>query len=168
MLKNWNFRQKPTGVWKWVLRLPIYLFRAHLGFVMGERILLLTHQGRVSGQVHRTPVEVVMHDATTREYIVCSGTGPRADWYRNIAVAPVIEVQVRNRQWRPTQRMLSQREAAERFAAYEAAHPTTARRLLESMGNSYDGTDDGRLAMMAAMPMVAFSEHAADGSPHGP
>jgi hypothetical protein len=26
------------------------------------------------------------------------------------------------------------------------------------MGNSYDGTDSGRLEMMAAMPMVAFSE----------
>ena len=161
-IKNWNFRQKPSGMWKRVLRLPIYLSRAHLGFLMGERILLVSHRGRISGQVHQTPVEVVTHDRSAREYIVCSGTGPRADWYLNIAATPAVNVQVGNQQWLPTQRMLSQSEAARRFAEYERVHPKTSRRLLRSMGNSYDGTDDGRFAMMAQMPMVAFSDHQAD------
>jgi hypothetical protein len=53
--------------------------------------------------------------------------------------------------------MLDDAEAAQCFARYEDAHPRTARRLLATMGNSYDGTDDGRVAMMADMPMVAFS-----------
>ena len=157
-VKDWNFKQKPTGVWKRVLRLPIHLFRAHLGFLMGERILLLIHQGRVSGRMRETAVEVVAHDRTTHEFIVCSGTGPRADWYRNITALPAVEVQVRNHRWTPTQRLLPQQEAAERFADYERLHPTTARRLLTSMGNAYDGTDEGRFEMMAQMPMVAFSD----------
>ena len=163
-IKNWNFRSRPTGVWKRVLRLPIYLSRAHLGFLMGERILLLSHRGRVSGQIHQTPVEVVTHDRTTREYIICSGTGPRADWYLNIAASPAITVQVGSRQWRPAQRMLPQDEAALRFNEYENLHPKTSRRLLRSMGNSYDGTDEGRFEMMAHMPMVAFSDHQNDQS----
>jgi deazaflavin-dependent oxidoreductase (nitroreductase family) len=157
-VKDWNFKQKPTGLWKHVLRLPIHLFRAHLGFLMGERILLLTHRGRISGQLRQTPVEVVTHDRITHEYIVCSGTGPRADWYLNITALPAVEVQVRNDRWTPSQRMLSQAEAAKRFADYEQLHPKAARRLLTSMGRAYDGTDEGRFNMMEQMPMVAFSE----------
>jgi deazaflavin-dependent oxidoreductase (nitroreductase family) len=157
-MKDWNFKQKPTGVWKHVLRLPTYLFRSHLGFLMGERILLLIHKGRVSGQLRQTAVEVVTHDRTTHEYIVCSGTGPGADWYLNITALPAVEVQVGNHRWTPTQRMVPQPEAAQRFADYERLHPKTARRLLKSMGNAYDGTDEGRLEMMARMPMVAFAD----------
>jgi hypothetical protein len=81
-----------------------------------------------------------------------------ADWYRNLTAAPASEIQVRNRRWTPVQRLVDQAEAAQRFAGYEREHPKTARRLLQTMGNSYDGTDSGRLEMMAAMPMVAFSE----------
>ncbi|GGN11590.1 nitroreductase [Actinoplanes campanulatus] len=144
-------------MWKRLLRLPVHLYRARLGFIMGERILLLTHRGRVSGRVFQTPVEVVEHDQETDEYIICSGTGPHADWYRNITEQPAEQVQVRNRRWRPHQRMLDGREAAQRFARYEKRHPRTARRLLTSMGKGYDGTENGRAAMMASMPMVAFS-----------
>jgi deazaflavin-dependent oxidoreductase (nitroreductase family) len=158
-IKDWNFRQKPTGVWKRVLRIPVFIYRAKLGVLLGERILLLTHRGRVSGKAYETPIEVVSHDHETHEYIVCSGTGRQADWYRNIRTAPAERVQVKNRRWRPSQRMLGQEEAAERFARYEQQHPRTASRLLRSMGNSYDGTKEDRLRMMARMPMVAFSDY---------
>lgn len=164
-IKDWNFRQKPTGVWKRLLRLPVYLYRARLGFLMGQRVLLLTHRGRVSGRDYQTPMEVVDHDHETGEYIVCSGTGPDADWYRNIAVRPTEQVQVRNQRWRPRQRLLDQQEAAHRFARYERHHPRIAKRLLRSMGNRYDGTDAGRFVMVAKMPMVAFSDTPVDGEP---
>ena len=98
------------------------------------------------------------HDRRVGEYIACSGTGPDADWYRNLRAKPAPWIQVGNHRWAPRQRFLSSAEAATAFAAYERAHPSTARRLLDAMGNSYDGTDAGRLAMMEAMPMVAFSD----------
>lgn len=157
-IENWNFRQRPSGLWKRLLRFPVLLYRLRLGFVLGERLLLLTHRGRVSATTYQTPVEVVIHDRGTHEYMVCSGTGPGADWYQNISAAPAEAIQVKNRRWRPHQRMVSQVEAAERFAGYEQRHPRMARRLLESMGNEYDGSDAGRLEMMASMPMVAFSD----------
>jgi deazaflavin-dependent oxidoreductase (nitroreductase family) len=156
--RDWNFRQKPSGLWAQMLHLPVYLFRLHLGFLTGDRILLLTHIGRTSGRTYETPVEVVEHDQRVREYIVCSGTGPNADWYRNLMAHPAVKIQVGNRRWRPTQRFLTQQEASLRFRRYEARHPRTAAGLLTSMGNSYDGTDRGRFEMMARMPMVAFSE----------
>lgn len=155
--RNWNFRQQPSGLWKRALHLPVYLFRLHLGFIMDERILLITHVGRTSGRIYQTAVEVVAHDRQSSEYIVCSGTGPKADWYRNIAVHPAMQIQVGNRRWYPAQRFLTQEEASARFAIYEAQHPRTSVFLLRSMGITYDGTDQGRFAMMARMPMVAFS-----------
>ncbi len=160
---GWDFRHKPTGAWKALLHAPAYLFRAHLGFLFGERLILITHTGRTSGRRYRTPVEVVEHDRDTAEYIVCSGTGPHADWYENLAAHPADQVQVGNRHWRPVQRFLPQAEAAELCARYERRHPATASRLLESMGNRYDGTDAGRLAMMERMPMVGFGYSSGSG-----
>jgi deazaflavin-dependent oxidoreductase (nitroreductase family) len=155
---SWSFRQKPTGGFRRVLRIPVHLFHWRLGVLFGERLLLLTHRGRTSGRTFQTALEVVGHDDAAHEYYICSGTGPRADWFLNLQAAPALAVQVRNREWIPTQRFLDDEEAAHRFAIYERAHPKAAPRLLASMGNSYDGTDRGRVAMMARMPMVAFSD----------
>lgn len=155
---SWSFRQKPAGGFRHVLRIPIHLYRWGLGPLLGDRFVLVTHRGRVTGRTHETPLEVVEHDHVTHEYVVCSGTGPNADWFRNLEASPAIRVRVGNRVWAPAQRFLGVDEAARRFAAYERAHPRAARRLLALMGEGYDGTDAGRVAMMAHMPMVAFSD----------
>ena len=158
---RFSFRQKPTGLFKWILKAPSWLFRVRLGFVFGDRFLMITHVGRKSGRIFHTPLEVVVHDTDSGEYVVCSGTGRNADWYRNISEHPVEQIQVRNRRWKPTQRHLDDAEAAERFADYEQRHPKAAVKLLESMGRSYDGSDADRIRMMADIPMIAFSEQPA-------
>ena len=155
---SFSFRQKPSGAFKHILGLPVHLYRWKLGFLLGDRFLLVTHRGRKSGHRYQTPVEVVDHDEAAGLYVICSGTGPGADWYQNLRAEPATSIQVRNRTWVPDQHLLDDDEAANRFAAYEAAHPKAARRLLASMGNSYDGTEPGRIAMMADMPMIAFSD----------
>ena len=38
----------------------------------------------------------------------------------------------------------------------ETTHPTTAAKLMDSMGVSYDGTDEARVEMMRQIPMVSF------------
>lgn len=158
MSSHANFRQKPTGMFKWFLKAPGLIFRAELGFLFGERFLLIKHVGRNSGTIFHTPLEVVVHDADRGEYFVCSGTGPNADWYRNIAARPAISVQVKNRVWMPSQRFLEPEEAANRFADYEQRHPRAASKLLESMGQTHDGTNTDKVRMMRNIPMVAFSE----------
>ena len=153
---DFSFKKKPSGLFKWFLKAPQWIFRLKLGFLMGDRFLLLTHTGRKSGSTFRTPLEVVVHDGDTGEYIVCSGTGPTADWWLNIHANPATSIQVRNAVWTPRQRFLEPEEAARRFHEYETAHPTTAARLLDSMGQSHDGTDDDRVRMMEKIPMVSF------------
>ena len=113
---------------------------------------MLEHTGRRSGRLRQTPLEVVKRDEDA--YILCSGTGPNADWYRNIRNQPANALWVGAHRYPVDQRFLSANEAATVFAGYERAHPKAAARLQQLMGVSHDGTHEGRVAMVKQIPMV--------------
>jgi len=152
-----NFKQKPSGFFRWFLHAPTWLYRAHLGFVMGNRFVMIEHRGRKSGNLYRTVLEVAGRVPETNEWIVTSGTGPRADWYRNIQDGGVGAVWIGSKRRGATARFLDATEASDVMAKYEMDHPKTAKKLLTSMGVSYDGTDESRTEMMRQIPMVAFA-----------
>ncbi len=152
MRDRFNFKQKPTGLFKRILHAPVWLFRARLGFIFGKRIVMLEHLGRRSGKLRQTPLEVVRRNGDS--YILCSGTGPNADWYRNLKSNPAAALWVGSSRHEVEQRFLDQSEAATTFAFYEQAHPKAAARLTDLMGVSHDGTHRGRMEMMAKIPMV--------------
>jgi hypothetical protein len=81
-------RSKPTGASRLAFRLPIYLYRLDLGWLLGHRFLLLVHRGRRSGLLHEAVLEVLLHDPATRESVVLSARGEKADWYRNVGAQP--------------------------------------------------------------------------------
>lgn len=116
---------------------------------------MIEHRGRNTGTRHFTVVEVARH--LPREWVCTSGTGPGADWYRNLQAGGLEAVWVGSRRHRASVRFLEQTEAASVMGTYERAHPRTAAKLYSVMGVSYDGTDEGRVKMMAKIPMVAFS-----------
>ena len=149
---SFSFRQKPTGLFKHILHAPVWVFRARLGFLLGRRFVMLEHQGRRSGKLRQTPLEVVRRQEDS--YILCSGTGPNADWYRNIRAKPALALWVGSRKHPVDQRFLEPAEGATVFAHYEEAHPKAATRLMEMMGVSHDGTHDSRVAMVETIPMV--------------
>ena len=80
-----------TGLSRTLWRLPILLYRCGLGRLLGQRVMLLTHTGRVSGRPRRAVIEVVQHDE--QGYLAASGFGPRADWYRNVVANPDATIQ---------------------------------------------------------------------------
>src|SRR5574340_76216 len=84
----------PSGLVRSLLRLPILLYRLHLGWVLGDRFLLLHHTGRKSGRVQETVVEVVRHDGVSDTYYVVSGWGAKSDWYLNIQNNPLAIIRV--------------------------------------------------------------------------
>ena len=84
----------PSGMSRALFRAPIYLYRLGLGWLFGKRILLLNHTGRVSGTQRQVILEVVEHDRTNGSFVVASGWGPTAAWYRNILHTPQVSVQV--------------------------------------------------------------------------
>lgn len=94
-------QSRPAGALRLVFRLPIYLYRFNLGWLLGNRFLLLTHQGRKSGLPRQTILEVILYDQATRESVVLSGRGEKADWYRNIEARPALEVRTGGERYVP-------------------------------------------------------------------
>ena len=152
-----DLSHKPTGWTRWALRAPTYLYRAHLGFLFGRRFVMIEHRGRTSGTLYRTVVEVAGRIPEQSEWVCTSGTGPHADWYRNLQVNGVEAVWIGSRRHEATVRFVDPTESAGIMAAYERDHPRTAAKLYEIMGVSYDGTDEDRVRMMNEIPMVAFA-----------
>lgn len=60
------------------------------------QIMVLTHKGRKSGRVYRTPVNYAILDGSV--YCI-AGFGHVADWYRNLLVNPVVEVWLPDGWW---------------------------------------------------------------------
>lgn len=148
----------PRGLLRLVFRRPVLLYRARLSWLLGHRFLLLTHRGRRTGTVHETMLEVLQYDPGSRESIVLSGLGTRADWYRNIASQPALAVQTGRLRYTPEHRVLTRVEAATVAAAWERAHPWEARLVapvLKRLGWSA-GDPAARRGLPADAVLVAF------------
>ncbi|OHV05799.1 nitroreductase family deazaflavin-dependent oxidoreductase [Mycobacterium talmoniae] len=106
-----------------LMRAPIWLYRARLGGLLGPRLLMLEHIGRKSGAPRYVVLEVVDHH-TPDSYVVASGFGDRAQWFRNIQANPRVRVYAGSHPPRPaTARVLDQREADRTLGGYIARHP---------------------------------------------
>lgn len=148
---------RPRGLLRWGYNLPIALYRARLGWLLGHRFLLLTHRGRKTGILRHTVLEVVRYDPATRESAVLSAYGARADWYRNIQANPPIEVQTGRSRYIPRYRPL---DSDERYAAlqiYERQYRRAFRTVMRLLGYHYDGTPASLRALADTVVMVAFS-----------
>ena len=59
--------------------------------MLGSRLLMLEHVGRKSGARRYVVLEVVGHP-TPDSYLVASGFGENAQWFRNIKANPEVRV----------------------------------------------------------------------------
>jgi deazaflavin-dependent oxidoreductase (nitroreductase family) len=149
-------RSKPAGALRLAFRLPIYLYRFDLGWLLGHRFLLLVHRGRKSSLLHQTMLEVVLYDPSIRESVVLSAWGEDADWYRNLQKGPAIEIRTGRESYEPLQRFLSPEEANAPMASYERRHPWAARILGRLLGYPLGGPEAARRAFAESVRLVAF------------
>lgn len=139
------------------LRLPILLYRAHLGWLLGERFLLLVHTGRKSGTERRTVLEVIRHDAGTGTYFACSGWGEGADWFRNILKTPDVTIAVGRTRFAATATRLPESEGERIFLAYARRHPRAFRNLTRVLLNQRAESIEALCQQIArTAPVVAF------------
>jgi deazaflavin-dependent oxidoreductase (nitroreductase family) len=150
----------PTGLRRRLWRLPIPMYRMGLGPLLGRRVMLLTHTGRVSGLRRRAVVEVVLRDE--RGYVAASGFGSRADWYRNVMADPRVTVQVGGTIVEATATPVDREEGAEIMARYAPRHPTAARRLCRIMGFAVDGGVEDYREVGRRVPFVRFTPTAGE------
>lgn len=82
----------PTPLGRFVLRLPLTLFRLGLGDVLNVlRLMILTTRGRKSGKARYAAVEYRRHGS--KIYLVAAW-GERTDWYQNLLVDPLVTIQL--------------------------------------------------------------------------
>jgi deazaflavin-dependent oxidoreductase (nitroreductase family) len=119
----------PRGLLRWLARLPTLLYRWRAGWLLGHRFLMLVHTGRRSGKTRTVVLEVLRHDPLEGCYIVASGWGERADWYRNLRQTPDAVIEVAGRRHAVTATFLETERAGQELARYAAAHPLLWRLL---------------------------------------
>lgn len=166
---------RPAPVLRRLLKLPTLLFRAGLGWLVGERFLMLTHVGRRSGRRYSTVLEVVGRLPASDEFVVISGFGHSADWLRNVRAGGAREVRVGRRSFRPAIRVLPEDDAVDVLDDYERRNrlivPVVRWVLSRLVGWHYGGTVDDRRRLVRQLPLVAFGPvdptHASPEPPEG-
>lgn len=128
----------PTGLQKWLFRLPIYFYRFGLGWLVPKRFLLLKHIGRTSGQVRYAVVEVADYDAENKRYYIVSGYGEKSQWYKNLLKTPTIQIQVRSKTMNVVAEPLTAVASGEKMVQYAQTYPRTARQLMAMLGYETD------------------------------
>jgi deazaflavin-dependent oxidoreductase (nitroreductase family) len=139
-----------------VFRLPLPLFRAGLGWLLGRTFLVIVHAGRRTGRAHATAAMVLSDDPVTREVVVCSAWGPATDWIRNLRVRPALAVRIGRETFSPQQRFIS---AEERFAVtvdFRRRHPRRLRLICRALGWPDLGSDAAVRSFVDGRPFVAF------------
>jgi deazaflavin-dependent oxidoreductase (nitroreductase family) len=150
----------PRPLVRRLLRAPGRLYDCNLGWVLGERFLLLTHTGRRTGRPHRTVLEVIGTEPAAGEFFVLVGLGRSANWYRNLQANSTAEVTIARRRFQATHRTLGEDDAIAALAGYERrnrlAAPIVRRVLSRLVGWRYDGSDQARRRLVRELPVVAL------------
>lgn len=147
----------PQGFGRALSRFPLWFYRLHLGFLLGERFLMLTHTGRKSGLARETVLEVVRHDPLTDSYVVASGWGEKSNWFRNILKNPRVTISVGFRRLQALAVRLSEQGAQAEFEDYARRHPRAFRVLAARLiGNPTGETDVDCLLLARNIPIVVL------------
>jgi deazaflavin-dependent oxidoreductase (nitroreductase family) len=138
-----------------IFKLPVFLYRLRLGWLLGKRFMQVTHVGRRSGKVHRTVLAVLRFDDNTKEiYAVSAWKG--SDWYYNIQAAPTLQVETGFVHYAPAQRTLSPEEITTTFIEFRKQHPIFSRMVCRIPGWKWDSTYEEFLALARTLHGIAF------------
>lgn len=112
---------------------------------------MLEHTGRVSGQPRYVCLEVVDHPSA-HTYVIVSGFGDHAQWYRNLKAQPACRISTGKQTRQPaTARFMDTREATSVLVSYQAEHPFAWKRLKDAIEHA-----TGR--PLVTLPMVELTQ----------
>lgn len=131
----------PKGLLRLGFRLPVYIYRLGLGWLMGKRFVLINHRGRVSGLPHQAVVEVVERDPQTGTITVVAGYGPRTQWYRNLKSQPEVVIQLGRRKIPVTATFVTPEAGEEIMVSYMRRYGMLTRELFSILGYTWDGSE---------------------------
>jgi deazaflavin-dependent oxidoreductase (nitroreductase family) len=124
-----------------LMRAPIWIYKARAGALLTSRVLMLEHIGRKSGERRYVVLEVIDHP-TPETFVVASGFGAKAQWFRNILANPRVRVYAGSHAPAPaTARVLDQHEADRMLAKRPKAWARFKPVLEETLGEPITNTN---------------------------
>ena len=146
----------PGKILRILFRLPLLLYRARLGWLLGSRFLMLTHAGRVSGLPRYTVLEVVHQDQIKGTFYVVAAYAEHADWLRNVMLDPRVTVTSGWRTFAAIASRLEHQNARKVLLWYALKHPRALRVIARLFQIDYDGTAESVSRMAQALPVVSL------------
>ncbi len=152
-----NIPQPPRGLQAKFYRFPIWIYRLNLGWMLGNRALLLTHIGRKSEKRRQAVLEIIHHIPEERRYFVVSGFGPRSQWFQNIQLEPRVTIQVGSKRMSALAHRLEPDQAEVVFLGYTQRNPQIIRMLVKIIGYDIPHTPEGYRAFGRIIPVISFT-----------
>ena len=146
----------PRGFLAPLFKAPIWLYRFHLGGRLGNRVLLLTHIGRKTGQIRQAVIEVVQVDKASGIYYVASGWGEKSNWYKNIVANPNVTIQVKNKRVKAVAERVTPELGVQIMLNYFHRYPFAQRALSRIMKYPLDGSEESAIKFGRTIPIIAF------------
>jgi deazaflavin-dependent oxidoreductase (nitroreductase family) len=134
--------------------LPIVFYHLRLGWLLGERFVLLTVRGRRTGLPRPVVLEVLGPDPLTGGVFIASAWGGNAQWTRNLEACPNVEVQVGRRSFQAEALRLPEEAGEEQFRIYARRHPLAGRVILPLLlGSQPASAEDGFATLSRQVPV---------------
>jgi deazaflavin-dependent oxidoreductase (nitroreductase family) len=151
-----GFRRQPGRLALAIFRMPLPLYRAGLGWLLGHVFLLVTHAGRKTGKPYATTAMVLSHDKGSGEVVVCSVWGRQTDWIRNLRAHPALEVRIGRDSFVPQQRFLTTDQSFAIATDFRGRHPWRMRLISRVLGLADLRSDAAVREFVSTRPFVAF------------
>jgi len=147
--------KKPRGFLRLLFRFPILFYKIGLGWLLGNRFLMLTHIGRCSGQPQNVVLEVLYHNRVNTEYYVLSGWGSNSNWCKNIQKNPEVMVNVDGHKFEALAIQVSLNEATKLIFDYTKKHPRAFQMISKRvLGLEVSGNKDDIEMLAKSLPVI--------------
>ena len=146
----------PGKILRILFRLPLLLYGARLGWLLGSRFIMLTHTGCVSNLPRQTVLEVLHQNQIRRCFYVLAAYGDCADWVRNILLTPEVTVTIGRKTFAAIASSLNYQDAQKIILLYAQNHPRTLRTIDRLFQIGYDGTTESICQMAQTLPVISL------------
>jgi deazaflavin-dependent oxidoreductase (nitroreductase family) len=144
----------PSGLKRWLFRLPLAFYRAGLGWLVGSRFVMVEHLGRKSGLPRQVVLEVVDSQPSGPSHYVVAAWGEKADWLQNVKAHPEVEYQVGRHRFMGRAEILSCDQAAEVFLDYGRRYPRMLQELMRLVGYRIEADETVYRQLADFLPVV--------------
>lgn len=154
MVEKLSEVKPPSGLTRWFFRLPLAMYKAGLGRLLGSRFVRIEHEGRVTGKPRQVVLEVVSSDRSHGVFYVVAAWGESADWFQNIKANPVIRYQVGSQSFNGVAEVLPVEQAGKIFVDYGRRHPRMLQSFMRAVGYQINRDEESFRALADHLPVV--------------